>query len=969
MLVLLLALLIVATRGRELVCDTEQVYRYKYISVAKSFGGEIQDANQLMDLSAEIELSCSAEVAAENTSSLLFIAEFKNVLLKQSVGQDWDVVRGDAPDTEEINLDKYFAQPMAINVLSSGRLQDLYAHETEEPWVRQMKKGIVDLLNSRIDIDEHASHDDQSAMGKHTSRFSTVKDEHDNKIVRREWDHNDFKTEEMDTREVLISGEHQVVVSPSGAIIKAEAVHSVKIGANDEKEHEIFQTLKEEIGYADNAHADVKEAAGSSGLFTNSEAVSTLQLIEVVPRKEKHLDLYLQNFLVQGSNRFVKLSDSFVPKRHMIKHGLMFDKEAIEQANRRAAKLLLRDVDLEKTLNDFELSSDAKTHAKISEFIAYHPKESLRVLTLLFDRALLEDKSHEYLSALQSFMISAQTDEGQLAAILTATTPKLVKSYILSSYAIESPSKATVEHMRALSLDKSFHETLSEIPHMAYFALADMAHKCLGKDYCKRIVPTIMSNIKSERHQRHLVGHVQALYNTRHATPLSTWIDVLSRPLVTSEIHTIAAHALKHRLSDEDSQVNELVHNIITTDHLHSSVKAAAIRSQTHRHHNSRKASSVDFLAQNYHELADDGKKAVHEYLYSVGSKHAGNTLKSLLDGEVIPKDIDAPGLEPYIPEEGDDEEDDEGPDQGNAVSDYFKKLGEMFRKIPTLVGNKTCIIISKDNNQVCTINSLLATQIQNLGDISSAKHAMSIDYEKLIGSENAHIYVGTVNFLAYDTDKNDSCTGKYRKLEALGYARGVVQAKILTARFPVLDLRGEIGGMGSVQSADVSTVTVHDKVVWTQNFVGTLQWDYDKNFQNLIKKKINVMVGPFPLAFGIAVSIKLGIHGEASIEPSKMELALKAAPYVDVGVVGSAALSIELAEGGVKLGVQMRYTVFPAVKYEKCQVCIYLGHEIGSCTISVSGFANAMSWEREKEIYSWSSQPIHDELYKHCLK
>jgi hypothetical protein len=973
-LLVLLLLLVVFVSARELACDKDHIYNYKYSAKAKSFGGSgdsESENEQITTLTANIALTCSTKIPKNGHSALVYFVDFSKVLLEEKVPKNsgWkSVITGHNVTSGAISLDKYFSSPFAVIANSNGKLEEMYSIKKEEVWVRHMKKAVVEMLNSRLDGNQtDASHVEQSVMGPHTSHYTSRKDENGNKYVRRTWSQKDFPATAFHSAEILITGESQVVVNQNGVVLKAEANHTVNYGADDKKQHAIFDQMKADIGYVKGQHSDLTVAAGNTGLFTNSEATSVLVLIDTVvlnTPKSQFKKLFRGVRHPSQKHKIIdeKQAEQIVHKKkpkmvahpHVGRHKLRMDKSMHKFMIKSRADRLLQQVDFEKSLEELLNNKDMNLHAILAKYVRHHPKKSVPILTQKFEQATSDKKQIEQLAILQSLMIAAQTKQGQDAAVKTIQDANLAHTFIIGSLSFKKPSQQVIEFLKKLkNKEQAFSEGQDEISTMAYLAYADSASRVRGPTR-KAIIKDIMSNIMKNTNES-LITDLHALANAKHATPISIWKMILSHPHIESNIHHLAVDSLRHRCKHgkDDKAVSDLIHEVVASKHIDPAVKSTAVRVQAQRHGqlHHREGKSIEVFASHYHDLPKDTRQAIAEYMYTVGTYKAGDTLSKLLSGKRFAKTHVKNSEKQFMSD-------------SNGIKDIFNNIKAKFSNSAAIEGTKTCTTISLTDEQICTVNSDLASDIRALG-LSKAEDAKGFDYEKLIGSENAHLYVGTVGLAAHGMKK---CAGTGLKLEALGYGRGKVDAKILGNRFTVVDVKAGIGGIEAAKTSDSASVKVFTSVVWTKNFSGSktiLSWS--KSFNNIINQHIHVMAGPFPLDFGISVSISFGIDGEVTWSPNALQTSLSANPNVNVGVSGEAALTAWVAKGGIRLSVSMSYDLKPSIDFNKCTLCVQLDHDVQPASITVSGFASAIGFEKEKDLYHWDAKAISGTLLRKC--
>jgi hypothetical protein len=102
-------------------------------------------------------------------------------------------------------------------ITPQGEIKQLYGDKSEEVWVRHMKKGIIELFNSKMHGDIRFV--EQSAMGDHSSKYSKTHDQDGNLLVQRTWNQEDFIRPKFNPNHLQVRGKATVVVDHQGKIL------------------------------------------------------------------------------------------------------------------------------------------------------------------------------------------------------------------------------------------------------------------------------------------------------------------------------------------------------------------------------------------------------------------------------------------------------------------------------------------------------------------------------------------------------------------------------------------------------------------------------------------------------------------------------------------------------------------------------------------------------------------------------
>jgi hypothetical protein len=222
-----IVLLLAHVRAVHYKCDKKNVLVYKYRSEASSFGGsgsEKKADEQLRGLVADISLACTKKVKKEGKKMLVYALKIANVKLLEDVpeeGSGWENTKTSKLSRKNRklakNLDHHFEKHTALLITDQGEIKQLYGDKSEEVWVRHMKKGIIELFNSKLHGDIRFV--EQSPMGEHSSKYEKTHDESGNLLIQRTWDQDDFLKPKFNPNHLSVKGEATVVIDTQGKIL------------------------------------------------------------------------------------------------------------------------------------------------------------------------------------------------------------------------------------------------------------------------------------------------------------------------------------------------------------------------------------------------------------------------------------------------------------------------------------------------------------------------------------------------------------------------------------------------------------------------------------------------------------------------------------------------------------------------------------------------------------------------------
>jgi hypothetical protein len=729
------------------------------------------------------------------------------------------------------------------------------------------------------------------------------------------------------------------------------------------------------------------------------------------------------------------------PHAHILPHRLDMEDEMETHMKRVKARELRRTTDFVKELRALRKYPDnAKLHAELATFVTLSPKFSLRILKESFEYVATEtddleegtleyDRNIDYLKQLQSLMLATQTKAGQKAVMETIKHAQLVHSFLVHSLLIRDPSDPVVRLIRKLTKhglpvglkkknrksfidqeESDYDDEDEDVKALSYMVGADVAGRTKNTQLRDEIVMEIINRLVAEDDPDRMMQHINAMSNAREAIPIIIWRQLVGQKDMHPLVQQTAIDSMRYRTNDEteEEEITKFLHDVAGNKKIHSAVRASAIRAQGRRHHETRTGhSSTGHFVRQYHTGDEEIRSAVEEFLFNVGDKRAADVLEKLWAGT---------GMEEFM----DFDEDDNvntlffrrigrafrrlGRRMGDgfrkagraivrvakkvgsaikkgveAVVGIGKKIAEAFKKIKAAFSQAQFKSARRCNGDLCVYDPDMANFISNQGNLATIKNNKNFGFEKLIGAQVLHLYVGAVGFAGMRLD-----CGPASAFEWAIFARGAAYGQIFSNKVPLIEAAAEFTKRSGSNLRDRAFVRLWKSALFDRsvmpagaaaaiNSCGSQNKELvSKSFPNLVNLSFRFMLGPFPIEITISATASFGVKAQYSVCISKLEASAGVVPYLTFGVSAQGSLSIIIAKGGIKIKASFSYQLMPTLSTKSCRLCATLGHEIKPITIAVAGVLEVgigpIGKKFEKDIFKWSAAPIRGNLFEKCI-
>jgi hypothetical protein len=310
-------------------------------------------------------------------------------------------------------------------------------------------------------------------------------------------------------------------------------------------------------------------------------------------------------------------------------------------------------------------------------------------------------------------------------------------------------------------------------------------------------------------------------------------------------------------------------------------------------------------------------------------------------------------------------------------VFNAFKKLKKAFTTAQ-FKNAKTCVPASQDpNDNICVYDNDLAQFVQGQGALSNLKWVKHFEFEKLLGAEVVHLYVGMVGYAGTRFSCRDARPGVF---EFSTFAMGQAYARIFSKNVKLITAQASFSKLVDTPARNDAYVKIAGVVLFNRNILPsgvTDILDYcsskttslvKKSFPELVNIRFFFVLVVFPVEFGMGVSADFGVDATMSLCVGRQEASVSVEPYLRVGVHGYGSLSVVFAKGGINLRADTNYRLIPKLSLVKCAICAELEHDITPITMTVDGFINFIGKKWQKDLFSFGAKPISGTLFKKCL-
>lgn len=663
--------------------------------------------------------------------------------------------------------------------------------------------------------------------------------------------------------------------------------------------------------------------------------------------------------------------------------------------------------------------------AQAQHYCRYLPKQCLEVAQKYFSEIDADaDENHSISHILQSMMVSSQSEKGQEALLESMKNSHLIRHAILRTLELKKPINAVISKLKDLSQGKGIPENTNEdektfIKDNAYMAYADVASR-IDPNNAIGIVEEIIGNLKNVEEEDDLVYHIHALGNAGEAVPIEAIRHLITSNKIGDPAKEAAIDALrKFKNPETNKQITKILHNVLQDPREHQILKKRAVSVIRHRLENRPRklfkssfendededtsTISVKFLERFLHDKNVDPtlKKAILEFYLEEGSDISADIVENYFTGIEGPIFYDEEFDEKLANYFNDDDEILGVVRRiGRAIGEAVRRVGRVVKnvidgakaiaqlpgkianavtsfknvfKTATFKGNKICRVVGADGSRLCVYDTDMAAFIQRQGDLSKMKWNKNFSFEKLLGTEALHAYVGGVGYAGA------SINCKQGQVAVSVFGRVSAYTRILNKRTELLTGELELNKLVNQNVNDRVYLKVFGSVIVNKSLLPEKVKKFinecstsrinliNKDYPNLVSIEIIIpIVIPFSIRLGVAA--KFGIDFSYSVCPSQLKVNAGIEPYFGLGITGGAGISIFVAKGHVTLTARLDYRLRPNVGIENCQLCARLDHETNPLVLAIGGSLSFLTFSWNKNFFEWKSPSIKGTFFKSCL-
>ncbi|KAG2381353.1 hypothetical protein C9374_006342 [Naegleria lovaniensis] len=311
-----------------------------------------------------------------------------------------------------------------------------------------------------------------------------------------------------------------------------------------------------------------------------------------------------------------------------------------------------------------------------------------------------------------------------------------------------------------------------------------------------------------------------------------------------------------------------------------------------------------------------------------------------------------------------------------NAVKKIVAKIKYYF-SAAKFENQKACMQVSVNpNDQLCLYQSGMIDFVRKQGDLSTIKKAKHFSFEKLLGTNAVHMYMG---FLVY-AGASFECSGERAGFDFVLIAKANMYAKLFKKQFVVIDAAGELTKRPDQPINDNIFVKVFATTFINKRFVpdrirqiieacfSETKPLVEKRFPKLVDWNYQFQIGPVPVNFHFNVALNMGVELRYGVCVEKLEASVSVEPYISLSVTASANVGVPVAKVGVYLKATITYRIIPRLAFEKCNLCAMLQHKLDGIEFNVGLKASFMKWSKEWRFFRTQTKAYVKTLFEKCI-
>ncbi|KAG2394072.1 hypothetical protein C9374_003836 [Naegleria lovaniensis] len=1041
------------------------IYRFKSTTLIGSklsslhgrrVGGQ---ENQLVGL---VMLTCGSEHVHERDLNVVMVS-FPKVYFSQfqNVGNEtifsrrkYRRISSTTDMTKEMNKN-----PIIFIQRKSGHIQKLIFRKSEQRWIRSIKKGIIRMFTTETRKTSRSQTD--GVGGKYVQQYErSIYTNKENKksilFISQAFNQDDVSKLSYHKRNLKFSAVHLVRVDMQNSIIKNTGI-KFKLSFDDARNHHAFREFEK---LSLKAKKDRVPPQSGASPYMETVSVGSAILDQVIDNKASNghriSTIFFRDAVkeLEKNGRHIKLGAEFeFENTFMVLKKDRTSTRKLQQRhfNPREMFKLLRALK-----RDPSGSSDvSKLITSISRQVRFHP---IRAATLLIHELFqcmnelekVNNAQHafeikRYMEAVQGIISTVHNSKIQDSLVdISSQHPDLASNYVYTSIVIPKPTRKVYDFLNKLQkegYDATLHKN-DDIRENAYMAFADLASRLTDDHLKHHIVEDILTRIGNSNTENDLIKYFHALNNAGSAVDIGILEHFFLHPNIPVRVKVLLSDNIKKRVKD-DPTLDKMIHNLINNNvELESVVKTAIINAQTEREKTLKVGASIqDFVKAYYQCNHEDIRSAIRHYLYTVGTRQAGDALARLMDLNNLSRHT-SKHLYSQFSLSSDDMElltlyDNEFLSDSIFFGNFFQRIGDAVRNIGNGIrnvvhhvgqgvsrvahavgsgirnaanwvkdrvegavnavrrvfdqiksyfqsatwNNQQACVPANDNptDQICLYNPTIVSFVQNQGDLSSIKASKHYEFEKLVGTNSVHMYMGLAVYAGTSFEcspKVDSTTG----FEVVLYGMADSYVKFFSNTWNIIAASVELQKRYENPIKD----KIYVKIFQTTFVDGTFIPDkvrqvidacfsetkpiLEKRLPKLVDHSFLVHVGPIPISFSFNVALNFGIVLRYGVCVGKLEASASIEPYISISVQADGGIGVPVAKASVYVRAGLSYRIIPRLAFEKCNLCAALTHRLDDCGYDAGLSASLMTWSKDFKLFSKQDTPYIKTLFEKCI-
>eukprot|EP01080_Neovahlkampfia_damariscottae_P008133 gene8133-12593_t len=536
-------------------CETDKILEYKFSSDVGAFG---QGANSSLTLEGFVAVECAGKIQGKYTY-VVSIPSAK--LLSHSGGKKF---QHNFKDNGDYSV---FAQ------LESGKVVEFVNKPMDSKdkipmMFYNLRKTVATFYQGKFDKIS-GSRSEKSPEGIVDAHYTFKEVAHDGTKglnVIRKVTSKDIKKpiKGQRRRDTTFESTTSSIVS-GGRIMRVNQRTETIFGTNEKGNEE----YEEEKHYKGANKPDAKDDKRAKTM-QNAEAASRFEFTKVLPNKKKS-----EAAVTLSMHKTVQ---SYAETQKMNIESIQMSPVTQEFARHLEVEKLERNTNFPALLRQLQQKTeDVSVFSKALRYAQTLKEKASGALVTEYKKLDL-NKDLAFAKVLHVLLAATQTKEAQALLSKQMLHPNTMQSAMLSTSALEHPTDEVVHTLAAISSEKK----LGVLSHTGHLLFAHTASKTQNKLLGQQVLGKISLDMSKAKTADEFSYHVKALANAGQIVPLGVLSKFIESEHLPLNARVDATHALQHRVSEDDVETTEYIHNLLDSD-VHEEIKTAAVHAQTER--------------------------------------------------------------------------------------------------------------------------------------------------------------------------------------------------------------------------------------------------------------------------------------------------------------------------------------------------------------------------------------------------